>query len=220
MTFLTRASLNFAAAARAGLRDSYDWHQAAWKAFPGMDGEQREYLTRLEQDRDGFRLLIVSAVKPVQPEWCQDDAGCWETKEIPEEYFGRRRYAFQLRANPTKKVTKLSVDGKPTKNGKRTPLCQRGELVAWLKRKGEDGGFEIEESSLRTVCRGPEYFSKRGERGVHHTVDFQGVLAVTDGARFHRTFTLGVGPAKAFGFGLLVIVPERRTDTEERRTMR
>jgi len=33
------------------------------------------------------------------------------------------------------------------------------------------------------------------------------MLTVTDPAKFHETFTRGVGPAKAFGFGLLVIAP-------------
>jgi CRISPR system Cascade subunit CasE len=38
-------------------------------------------------------------------------------------------------------------------------------------------------------------------------VEFEGVLTVTNPADFHRTFTLGIGSAKAFGFGLLVIAP-------------
>ena len=36
---------------------------------------------------------------------------------------------------------------------------------------------------------------------------YQGILNVTDPAAFHRTFTRGIGSAKAFGFGLLVIAP-------------
>ena len=37
MTYLTQVTLDFATAARLRLRDSYDWHQAVWKAFPGRD---------------------------------------------------------------------------------------------------------------------------------------------------------------------------------------
>ena len=44
-------------------------------------------------------------------------------------------------------------------------------------------------------------------RGLHSTVDYQGVLTVTDPIRFHEAFTRGIGSAKAFGFGLLVIAP-------------
>ncbi len=48
MTYLTQAILDFATAARLRLRDSYDWHQAVWKAFPGRDGKRRDFLSRLD----------------------------------------------------------------------------------------------------------------------------------------------------------------------------
>lgn len=207
MTHLTQVTLDFATAARLPLRDCYDWHQAVWKAFPGRDGKQRDFLTRLDRRREGFRLLIVSPMPPGRPDWCPADAESWKTKAIPDTYFTRRRYAFQLCANPTKKVTKLKPDGSPTKNGKRVPLHTREELVAWIIRKGEQGGFAVDEGRLRTFSRGREYFEKQGMPGLHSAVEFQGVLTVTDPAKFHQTFTHGIGSAKAFGFGLLVIAP-------------
>jgi CRISPR system Cascade subunit CasE len=205
MTHLTQVTLDFATAARLRLRDCYDWHQAVWKAFPGRDGERRDFLTRLDQRRDGFRLLIVSPSEPTRPEWCPPE--CWRSKPIPETYFSRRRYAFQLCANPTKKVSKLATDGQPTKNGKRVPLTAREEFVSWICRKGEQSGFTVNEETLRTFSRGREYFEKQGVRGLHSAVEFQGLLNVTDPAKFHESFTRGIGPAKAFGFGLLVIAP-------------
>jgi CRISPR system Cascade subunit CasE len=207
MTYLTQVELGFAVAARLGLRDSYDWHQAIWKAFPGRDGTPRGFLTRLDALRDGYRLLIVSSVEPTRPAWCNTDPGSWKTTPIPETYFLRGRYVFQLCANPTRKVTKLDPDGKPTKNGRRVPLRTREELVAWLRRKGEHGGFVAEEGQLRIFPRGREYFDKQGQRGLHAAVEFRGVLAVTDVKKFHESFKRGIGPAKAFGFGLLVIAP-------------
>lgn len=205
MTYLTQSTIDHATALNRGLRDTYDWHQAVWKAFPGRDGKNRDFLTRLDERGDGFRLLIVSAEIPTRPDWCPVD--CWQTKPIPETYFGKSRYAFQLCANPTKKVTKLQPDGNPTKNGKRVPLRSREELVAWMQRKGEQGGFVVEEAMLRTIPRGREHFAKDGARGLHSTVEYQGVLTITDPAKFHETFTRGIGSAKAFGFGLLVIAP-------------
>ena len=207
MTYVTQITLSFATAAVLRLRDSYDWHQAVWKAFPSCDGQQRDFLTRLDQQRDGFRLLIVSPVQPVRPDWCPSDAESWKTKLIPDAYFTRSRYAFQLCANPTKKVSKKLADGSLTKNGRRIPLGKRDELVEWIKRKGDQGGFIADEATLRMFPRGREYFVKNGQSGLHSAVEFQGVLTVTDPVKFHETFTRGVGPAKAFGFGLLVIAP-------------
>lgn len=205
MTHLTQITLDFATAARLRLRDCYDWHQAVWKAFPGRDGQRRDFLTRLDRRRDGFRLLIVSPSAPTQPDWCPSES--WQSKPIPQTYFACRRYAFQLCVNPTKKVTKLGVDGQATKNGKRVPLRAREEFVGWISRKGEQGGFAVDTDSLRTFSLGREYFEKKGMRGLHSAVEFQGVLNVTDAAKFHETFTRGIGSAKAFGFGLLIIAP-------------
>ena len=69
--------------------------------------------------------------------------------------------------NPTKKVAKLASDGSPTKNGRRVPLATRAELVDWLKRKSGQGGFSIDENTLRSFSRGREYFDKNGQRGLH-----------------------------------------------------
>jgi CRISPR system Cascade subunit CasE len=206
MTHLTQVTLDFATAARLRLRDCYDWHQAVWKAFPGRDRERREFLTRLDQRREGFRLLIISPMEPTRPEWCPPDAASWKTKPIPETYFTRRQYAFQLCANPTKKIAS-KADGTVTKNGRRVPLGKREELVEWIKRKGDQGGFAVDEATLRTYSRGREYFKKNGQDGLHSAVEFEGVLTVTDPAKFHETFRRGIGSAKAFGFGLLVIAP-------------
>jgi CRISPR system Cascade subunit CasE len=206
MTHLTHVTLDFATAARLRLRDCYDWHQAVWKAFPGRDRERREFLTRLDQRREGFRLLIISPMEPTRPEWCPPGAESWKTKPIPETYFTRRRYVFQLCANPTKKIAS-KADGTVTKNGRRVPLGKREELVEWIKRKGDQGGFAVDEATLRTFSRGREYFRKNGQDGMHSAVEFEGALTVTDPAKFHETFTRGIGSAKAFGFGLLVIAP-------------
>jgi CRISPR system Cascade subunit CasE len=207
MTYISQVTLDFARAVRLGLRDSYDWHQAVWKAFPGRDAEQRDFLTRLDQRREGFRLLIISPIQPARPEWCPADGESWKTKPIPETYFTRSRYTFQLCANPTKKVSKQLPDGTLTKNGRRVPLSKREELVEWIKRKGVQGGFTVDEGTLRAFSRGRQHFNKKSQTGLHSAVEFEGVLAVTDPTQFHETFTRGVGPAKAFGFGLLVIAP-------------
>ena len=204
MTYLTRAVIDPETARGSDLCtwDSYNWHRAIWKAFP--DRERRDFLTRLDLHRGSLRLLIVSPTEPVRPSWCP--AACWKSKPIPESYFACRRYVFQLCANPTKKIAS-KPDGTVTKNGRRVPLGKREELLAWIKRKGEQGGFTVDEATLRTFSRGREYFEKGGQQGLHSAVEFQGLLTVTDPTGFHEAFTRGIGPAKAFGFGLLVIAP-------------
>ena len=69
------------------------------------------------------------------------------------------------------------------------------------------GGVAVETELLCIIPEGQEHFNRGRERGAHASVEFRGTLRVTDPAKFHQTFVTGLGSAKAFGFGLLVIVP-------------
>jgi CRISPR system Cascade subunit CasE len=202
MSFLTQAFLDYERAARSQLRDVYDWHQLIWKAFPGRDGQARDFLTRLDKrERDQkFRLLIVSARPPVRPSiWCEE-LEAWQTREITTSFLAHRHYRFQLRANPTKRENV---------SRKRLPLRTAQEQGDWLKRKAQLNGFAVNEDLLRIIPEGREWFrvEKRGQAGVHHAVEFEGVLGVTDPVAFQGAFAKGIGSAKGFGFGLLALVP-------------
>lgn len=188
------------------IRDTYDWHQRVWQAFGGRDGAPRDFLIRVDRKEEAYRVLILSRSVPAKPDWCPTD--CFGTKEIPDGFFAHPRYRFSLLANPTKKLRADNADGSRKKNGRRVPLTQREELVAWLQRKAEAGGFRINPDSLRTIPRGREFFHKDGRsHGTHTAVEFQGELTVTDPVRFRATVAAGIGSAKAFGFGLLVLAP-------------
>ena len=188
------------------IRDAYDWHQRVWQAFGERDGATRDFLIRVDRKEDAYRVIILSRSVPSRPDWCPTD--CFGTKEIPSSFFRRSRFQFSLLANPTRKIRVDRPDGSRAKNGRRVPLVQREELAAWIQRKAEAGGFAVREDSLRTMPRGREFFHKDGtSHGSHSVVEFLGELTVVDPARFQATVAAGVGSAKAFGFGLLVLAP-------------
>lgn len=203
MTYLTQAIVNAHAAQRHRLNDCYAWHKAVWDVFPGQPDRKRDHLTRLDRIGNDFRLLILSPDAPVRPSWCDS----WQPKEIAPGYFDAKRYRFQLCANPTKKVVSVLTDGSLTKNGRRVPLTRREDLIVWMKRKAEQGGFAVDADSLQTVPKGREYFSKQGRQGLHNAIEFKGSIAVLDRDRFYEAFRRGIGSAKAFGFGLLMPIP-------------
>jgi CRISPR system Cascade subunit CasE len=187
------------------IRDSYDWHQRIWQAFAGRDDAERDFLIRVDQRDDAYRVLILSRTQPVKPDWCPTD--CFGTKQIPTDYFSHKTYRFSLLANPTKKLRVDNPDGSRKKNGRRVPITQREELIRWLDRKSEAGGFTFDPESLRTIPRGREFFRKDGAQGTHTAVEFQGTLTVCDRERFQNAVRNGIGSAKAFGFGLLALTP-------------
>lgn len=187
------------------IRDTYDWHQRVWQAFGARDGQPRDFLIRVDRKEETYRVLILSRSTPKKPDWCPTD--CFGTKTIPDDYFRYSRYRFSLLANPTRKLRVDNPDGTRKKNGRRTPIVKREELVTWLQRKAEVGGFSVDPDSLLTIPRGREFFHKPGAHGTHTAIEFQGELAVRDAAQFRLTVATGIGSAKAFGFGLLVLAP-------------
>lgn len=201
-TYLSQIRVSKVEAAHSGLRDPYAWHQALWRAFPGRDDEPRRFLFRVDDRHDHFRLLLLSPERPVVPSW-----GEWRTKEVAPGFLDHQRYRFQLRANPTvKRVVRLD-DGSRKRNGRRTGISDEEGLMNWLERKAAQSGFDLVEATP-----GPPlsvFFTKDdGKRqGKHNSVDFQGFLRVTDREAFERAFHRGIGPAKAFGFGLLMLQP-------------
>jgi len=187
------------------IRDTYDWHQRVWRAFGGRTGETRDFLIRVDRKEEAYRVLILSRSLPIKPDWCP--AASFGTRVVPDHYFSHTSYQFSLLANPTKKLRVVNVDGSRKKNGRRVPLIRREDLFTWMERKAQAGGFAVNPDTLRTVPRGREYFHKSDAHGMHNAVEFQGKLTVSDPALFRATVAAGVGSAKAFGFGLLVLVP-------------
>lgn len=209
--YLTRALISPQTIAARGIRDAYTWHQLVWQAFPGRDGEARDFLTRLDDKQGAAQLIILSPQPPVPPPWITE-RDVWQTKPIPPGFFQARRYRFQLRANATKKLVRIDENGKRHSTGKRAALTKREDILAWFHRKGEQGGFKLREGSDLGFANETQRFTKsprqgRAMKGTHGVVDLLGELEVTDPALFHTALAKGIGTAKAFGFGLLVLAP-------------
>lgn len=221
---LSRIEIDYETAWKIGLRDAYEWHQWAWKAFPGRPDANRDFLTRLDDTGDGFRFLIQSQSTPTKPSNCPDPA--WATKEIPEAFFDRERFRFSLLANPTKKVRSNSK-GERLRNSRRVPIFYdpeakknpdtridvRAALIDWMERQAERHGFRVDSESLKTVSRPRQVFTKKSGKddrrhaGLHAATEFIGRLEVGDRSTFREAVLHGIGPAKAFGFGLLCLSP-------------
>ncbi|MBE0548180.1 MAG: type I-E CRISPR-associated protein Cas6/Cse3/CasE [Rubrivivax sp.] len=73
----------------------------------------------------------------------------------------------------------------------------------WLIDGGRERGFEVDEHSLSvdayTQHRG------KGDKLRFSSVDFSGDMTVFDAAKLGAALTQGVGHAKAFGCGLLLV---------------
>ncbi|MGY6275376.1 type I-E CRISPR-associated protein Cas6/Cse3/CasE [Methylomonas sp. MgM2] len=186
----------------------YEFHQALWRLFPGHDDEEREFLFRVEQIQAGVgaNVLLQSAI---EPEGGEQSPLLLAQREFALNISNGQRLRFRLRANPIKTI-KDSSKGCVEKKSKtftktvRVPLLHEEQQQAWLERKFLDF------AQLETLIVQPEpvtYFRKpkEGRSGKIQTVLFDGVMTVTDAAEFEAQVAHGIGPAKAFGCGLLSV---------------
>lgn len=206
MSWLACIDIDAETAFVGGAVDSYDWHQRFWHCFPGQPDRKRDFLTRVDTLEGAFRLWVLSPSKPSRPDWCPSES--FALKEIAPSFLSHRYYAFDLRANPSKCLVQRNERGERMKNGKRVPLIEPDELRAWIVRKGEAGGFRIIED--KPIEIGPvvkSHFRKKDHAACHGGVQFRGILEVVDRDTFVKTYHSGVGSAKGFGFGLLLLAP-------------
>jgi CRISPR system Cascade subunit CasE len=193
-------------AVAGGVPDSYGWHQRLWACFPGQPDRKRDFLTRIDGLEGGFRLWLLSPSRPVCPDWCPP--GQFAVKEIAESFLSHRYFAFSLRVNPVKCLVQRNDQGDRERRGKRVPLVKPDELRAWIDRKAEQSGFRIvTDLPLEIGPMVKTHFRKRDQAACHGGVDFRGVLEVTDRSKFKTTYLSGIGSAKSFGFGMLLLAP-------------
>jgi CRISPR system Cascade subunit CasE len=193
MRHLSQALLPLESALRARLADGYAWHKALWACFPDRRDDARDFLFRVDRLEGGFRALLLSDGRPAP-----HPVLAWQTKEVGAAFLGHAAYRFQLKANPT---------FRRSSDGMRLALYDEAKLRDWLDRKAAGGGFAVADDSLSVGAPLDEAFVKDGRRGKHVAVDFQGVLTVVDRDRFTQTFHHGIGSAKGFGYGLLMLQP-------------
>jgi len=213
MTWLTRMEFDNAVLEQLRVPDSYAWHQRLWECFPGTPKQTRDFLSRLDDLDGAIRIWLLSEREPLCPAWCP--RASFIVRPVAPGFLAHPRFAFDVRVNPTRALVQREADGSPRlrpsgkrASGKRVPLVNPDDLRAWLDRKGAQGGFSI--SDRKPLEIGPMaelHFRRKGSSGYHGGVQFRGVLEVTDPARFQETYRTGIGGAKAFGFGLLLIAP-------------
>lgn len=81
--------------------------------------------------------------------------------------------------------------------------------MAWLAKKGMQYGFEIESVSEVAPVKVQASHSKERGGSIHlNGYHYQGVLRITDKALFKEAVRSGVGPEKAYGFGMLMMRPD------------
>ncbi len=170
------------------------------------------FLFRIDPSHVGAQIIVQSATVP---NWAYAFANFRgvlaadpQVREYAPLFANGARLQFRLEANPTRKIdTKSGSDGQ-RRQGRRVPLAAAA-CIEWLRRYEAVGGFTLDPQAVRLDCGAARARkSSDAKDGVaYRTARFDGVLTVVDPQAFVRKLRAGFGSAKAYGFGLMSVVP-------------
>ncbi|WP_338208585.1 type I-E CRISPR-associated protein Cas6/Cse3/CasE [Lactiplantibacillus paraxiangfangensis] len=198
------------------------FHNWVEQSFPDeiATGERHRHLWRLDVLAGKTYLLILSESKP--------DSDLLERYGVPgtaitksyDKFLDRiqdgQLMQFRLTANPTHTVTRPGE-----KQGRVMPHITVERQCKWLMDRADKLGFQLikqvsaDEPELSAtpafdiVNRDWPTLHRKVGRGVRLSrVTFEGLLRVSDVVAFRQTLVTGIGREKAFGMGLMTVIPE------------
>lgn len=184
------------------ITDAYSLHRVVYDLFSDVRSDEEKTASVpsgiLFADKGGDwekrQILILANRRPHNPAY-----GELKVKPIPDHFLQHDQYGFEVVINPTRrdKVT-----------GKIVPLKTRDQVSEWfIERSPCSWGFLVEPESLQVMKLGVQTFEKSGKTVTHGLASLKGTLSVRHRESFITSFTQGIGRGRAFGFGLLQIVP-------------
>ena len=194
-------------------RDPYQQHRTVMSAFPETLPEAERVLYRLDiLPRTGQMVLLVQS--QTEPDW----RGLADKDYLlPGDHFSGlpnpavktidpairagQILGFRLRANPTRRLFN-EIPQHKLKKGQRVGLFKEADQLAWLQKKAQAHGFAI--GNIHIVDEGLNGGKTKAQDSLKFfAVRFEGHLQVIDPAKLLDAVRAGIGPAKAFGCGLL-----------------
>lgn len=192
------------------------YHNWVEQSFPAEidKGERFRHLWRIDELGNHKYLLIVSQDKPDLNKL--EDYGVPGTAQTKnyDTYLNNlstdNYYKFRLTANPSYRISDKE------KKSHVVPHITIAQQMKWLFDRTEKNGFKLFQGSdnnydFTVVNRNWPVLYKKGNKKVRLSqVTFEGVLKVIDIDKFKKAMTCGIGREKAYGMGLLTVIPLRK----------
>lgn len=184
------------------ITDAYSLHRVVYDLFEDTRSEAQKKASVssgiLYADKGGDwncrQLLLLSDRAPGNPKH-----GQVESRTIGETFLTHDRYRFEVIINPTKR---------DNASRKLTPIKGRDNIAQWFIAKAPISfGFIVNPKSLEVNDLSVKNFDKQDHNVTQGSATLIGELSVIDREKFKYSFQRGIGRGRAFGFGLLQIVP-------------
>lgn len=207
--------------ARAELADGYAMHARVMSGFPEVDDDDSArqahgvlyHLGRVDGGR--ARLTVQSLCEPagwaLPAGYLDPSAPRPATRSVGDEIASivrlERVLRFSLTTHPVRRPPTRPLTAK---RAGRSVFVEGSEARAvWLLRRGAEVGFEPALETLRCVdeplLHGQRPLDPAAPPITIRPVTFEGLLRVKEPERLLKAIARGIGPAKAYGCGLLFV---------------
>ncbi|MFP4258599.1 MAG: type I-E CRISPR-associated protein Cas6/Cse3/CasE [Desulfovermiculus sp.] len=218
--YLSRIELRSEQGTRSLIQNEYGVHQALWSLFADHADRRRDFIYR---KHDTQPLPVFYAVSKRPP---KEDTRKWkvQTKTYAPHLQQGDVLEFSLRVNPVRTIKDANgrqkrvdvvMDEKYLQKQKQddpASLAERMRMAGlkWLDARAEKLGFEYSHDRLRVDGYCIQTFFKAKKNAKKNrirfaTLDFEGQITVQDPQAMLNTLYYGIGPAKAFGCGLMLV---------------
>lgn len=188
------------------ITDAYSLHRVVYSLYQDVRPEPEKQASTasgiLYADQGGYfnerRVLLLANRQPAD---CIDGQyGQVESRPLPSEFLDHAHYRFKVIVNPTRR---------DNVSRKLVPLKTREAIGQWfVDRARQNWGLEVSPEHLQVDRVEVLRFNDKANHPVTiGQAHIQGQFRVTDRGQFRTSFTQGIGRARAFGCGLLQIVP-------------
>lgn len=188
------------------ITDAYSLHRVVYSLYEDVrDTEQKQASTTsgilyADQGGDvrGRKILMLANRAPMAV--VDGQHGEVLSKSIPDSFLEHNQYRFKVIVNPTRRESA---------SGKLVAVRGREDIAQWFcERSTKRWGFSVSHQSLQVDKIEVLQFKDKQQRNITiGQAHVQGLLRMTDKEQFYNSFTKGIGRGRAFGCGLLQIVP-------------
>lgn len=204
--FVSALHLDRAAVKALKITDAYSLHRVVYSLFADVRSAHEKQshiqsgIVYADQGGDfhGRKILIVSDREPMDR--VEGQYGDVISKRMADSFLEHSTYRFNVQVNPVRK---------DKQTGKRVAIKGRSATAEWfIDRAPKSWGFEVDPQHLQIDSIEVLQFGGKDQRSITlGKAHIQGQLRVTDPLQFQNSFKNGIGKGRAFGCGLLQIVP-------------
>lgn len=185
------------------------YHNWVEQSFPKEISikERSRKLWRIDQLGGKQYLLIVSPEKPnlqLLEKYGVEGSGRSKNYDgFLNSLNNGAQVQFKVVLNP---VVAKKQEGK--KRGQIKPYLSEENQLKFLLERSEKNGFLLNSGDFFITERGFEVLKKNHEKDLRLSkVTYEGVLSIKDLDVFKNTLTKGFGKKKAYGFGMMTVIP-------------